>query len=114
MQKKYKVTLTKDEEHILRGILNHGKHGAQKRRRAQVLLFANEDRTDEQIVERTGMHRRAISLRRRFVEDGFEAVLKGKKRGHRPRALTGEDEARLIALACGPAPEGCARWTLRL
>ena len=58
---------------------------------SQVLLFANEGCTDEQIAERTGMRRRAIeSLRRRFVEDGFEVVLKGKKRGHRPRALTGE------------------------
>ena len=115
MLKKYKVTLTKDEENILRGIINRGKHGAQKRRRAQVLLFANEGCTDEQIAERTGMRRRAIeSLRRRFVEDGFEVVLKGKERGHRPRALTGEDEARLIALVCGSEPAGCARWTLRL
>jgi hypothetical protein len=28
--------------------------------------------------------------------------------------LTGEDEARLTALACGPSPEGTARWTLHL
>jgi transposase len=48
------------------------------------------------------------------VEDGFETTLEGKPRGHRPRSLTGEDEARLIALVCGPAPEGCARWTLQL
>jgi transposase len=53
-------------------------------------------------------------VRQRFVEDGFEVTLEGKPRGHRPRALTGEDEARLITLVCGPVPEGCARWTLRL
>ena len=82
---------------------------------SQALLLANEGRTDEQIAERTGMYRTAIeALRRRFVEDGFEVTLEGKARGHRPRLLTGEDEARLIALVCGPAPEGCARWTLRL
>jgi transposase len=51
---------------------------------------------------------------RRFVEEGFETALEGKPRGRRPCALTGEDEARLIALVCGPAPEGGARWTLRL
>jgi hypothetical protein len=28
--------------------------------------------------------------------------------------LPGEDEARLIALVCGPVPEGYAHWTLRL
>jgi hypothetical protein len=28
--------------------------------------------------------------------------------------LTGKQEAHLIAVACTPAPEGRARWTLRL
>ncbi|MDR2729661.1 MAG: helix-turn-helix domain-containing protein, partial [Treponema sp.] len=31
-----------------------------------------------------------------------------------PPKITGELEARIIALACGEAPEGRARWTLRL
>jgi hypothetical protein len=48
------------------------------------------------------------------VEDGFEVTVEGKARGHRPHALQGEDEARLIARVCGSAPEGSARWTLRL
>jgi transposase len=66
-------------------------------------------------AERAGMHRRAVeSLRQRFAEDGFEVTLEGKARGHRPRAPQGKDEAWLIALVCGPAPEGSARWTLRL
>jgi transposase len=57
------------------------------------------------IAERAGMHCRAVeSLRQRFVEDGFEVTLEGKARGHRPRALQGKDEARLITLACGQRP----------
>ena len=32
----------------------------------------------------------------------------------RPRIFDGETEAKLIALACSPAPEGFARWSLRL
>jgi transposase len=114
-QKKYLVTLTEDEEKLLHDIINKGKHGAQKRKRAQALLLANEGYTDEVIAERAGIGPRGIAfLRQRFVEDGFELTLEGKPRGHRPRALSGEDEARLITLVCGPAPEGCARWTLRL
>ena len=31
-----------------------------------------------------------------------------------PRKLDGKAEARLIALACSPPPEGRARWTLRM
>jgi transposase len=114
-EKKYKVTLTKDEEKQLHEIVNKGKHGAQKRKRAHALLLVNEGYTDEMIADRVGMHRRGIEdLRQRFVEEGFANTLEGKPRGHRPRALTGEDEARLITLVCGPTPEGCPRWTLRL
>jgi transposase len=115
MSKKYKVTLTKDEENLLHDIMNKGKYSAGKRKRVLALLLANEGYTDEAIAERTGMHRRGIEyLRQRFVKNGFELTLEGKPRGHRPRAFTGEDEARLIALVCGQAPEGCVRWTLRL
>jgi hypothetical protein len=38
-QKKYKVTLTGDEENLLHDILSRGKHGAGKRKRAQALLL---------------------------------------------------------------------------
>jgi transposase len=114
-EKKYKVTLTKDEEKQLHEIVNKGKHGAQKRKRAQALLLTNEEYTDEMTADRVGMHRRGIEeLRQRFVEEGFETVLEGKPRGHRPRTFTGEDEARLVTLVCGPVPEGCPQWTLRL
>jgi hypothetical protein len=39
---------------------------------------------------------------------------RSRRHGHRPRILTGEDEARLAALVCGLVPEGCARRALRL
>jgi transposase len=114
-QKKYRVTLTEEEKKALHEIVNRGKHGARKRKRAQALPPTGEGYTDEEAADRAGMHRRGIEeLRQRFVEEGFETVLEGKARGHRPRSLTGEDEARLVTLVCGPVPEGCARWTLKL
>jgi len=113
--KKYIVTLTKNEKAILNDIINKGKHSAEKRKRAQALLLANGDYTDDMIAERTGLSRRGLEqLRQRFVEEGFEVTLAGKPRGHRPKLLSGEDEARLVALACSPKPEGRTRWTLRL
>jgi hypothetical protein len=49
------------------------------------------------------------------VEQGLTAAIERKPRVRTTsRKLDGEGEARLIALACGPAPEGFARWTLRL
>jgi len=113
--KRYIVTLTKEEKKILTDVLNKGKHGAEKRKRAQALLLADQNYTDEMIAERSGLSRRGLEqLRQRFVEDGFEVTFNGKPRGHKPKALGGADEARLIALACGPKPDGRTRWTLRL
>jgi len=113
--KKYIVTLTKQEKITLNEIIDKGKHTSEKRKRAQALLFANENYTDEMIAERTGLSRRGLEqLRQRFVEEGFEITLKGKPRGHRQKILSGEDEARLITLVCSPKPDGRTRWSLRL
>ena len=96
--KKYIVTLTEDEKNTLKEIIHKGKHSAEKRKRAHALLLADENYTDEAIADRAGMSRRGVEpLRQRFVEDGFETTLEGNPRGHRPKALGGKDEARLIA-----------------
>jgi len=113
--KKYIITLTKEEKAILHDLVNRGKQTAEKRKRALALLLANENYTDDMIAERSGLSRRGLEqLRQRFVEEGFEITLNGKPRGHKPKSLSGADEARLIALVCSPKPDGRTRWTLRL
>ena len=54
--------------------------------------------------------------RRRLVEEGMAAALTRKYNPNsaRPRIFDGAAEAKLIALTCSPAPEGFARWSLRL
>ncbi|MCH8479598.1 MAG: helix-turn-helix domain-containing protein, partial [Wenzhouxiangella sp.] len=54
-------------------------------------------------------------IRERCVCEGLTGALERKKRVRdRPRKLDGEDEARLVALACSEAPAGHARWSLHL
>jgi len=54
-------------------------------------------------------------IRRRFVELGLKASLVRQPGGGRKqRCLDGEREAHLVALVCSDAPNGRARWTLRL
>src|SRR5206468_3890313 len=53
-------------------------------------------------------------VRRSFVEDGLEGTLVRRLVPRRPRRLDGEQEAHLIALACGSPPPGRCWWTLRL
>jgi hypothetical protein len=55
-------------------------------------------------------------IKRRFVEDGFEAALERKRQERPSRSIVfgGEFEAHLIAMACAKAPKGHCRWTVRL
>jgi len=51
-----------------------------------------------------------------FVEDSLGAALSRKTpaKPSRERTLDGRAEARLIALACSPPPDGRKRWTMQL
>ena len=120
--KKYVVRLSGAESDQLNALIHKGKRPAQLLTKARILLKADvsdsgEGCSDSQIsaaletsvanIERT---------RRRLVEEGFEAVLVRKYNPAcaRLRIFDGVAEARLIALTCGPAPAGYARWSLRL
>ena len=120
MVKRYVVRLTDEERKTLRGVVKKLSGSSQKVRRAQILLKADADGpawTDARIAEAFDCRIRTVEkLRQRFVEDGFEISLNGKKRSSPPRKklLDGDQEARVIALRLGPAPEGCGNWSLRL
>jgi hypothetical protein len=120
MPKKYIVRLTDPERVALTAVVKKLKGSSQKVRRAQILLKADADGpawTDAKIAEAVGCRTKTVeNVRERFVTLGFEVALDGKPREHapRPKALNGEQEARVIALRLGPPPKGFANWTLRL
>lgn len=113
-QKKYHVDLTGDERGELEKMLKGGKHGSRKLTRARILLLADAGRTDAEIVSALQTARPTVErTRQRFVEQGLGCLQEKARHGARPR-LTDKQETHLIALACANAPEGRARWTLRL
>ena len=120
MHKKYIVRLTGEEREPLEAMVSKGKTPARKIVHAQILLKADRDGpnwTDEEISEAFGVHTSTVrSIRERFVNEGLESALTRKKQAKPPREriLDGAKEAQLLAVACGSAPDGRARWTLRL
>jgi len=120
--KRYVVELTAQEQDELMKLVSKGKAAVRKITHARILLQANESQngpawTDAQISEAFGVHTNTIhDIRRRFVEDGWEAALVRKKQDQpsRKRIVDGEIEARPIALRCGQPPQGQGRWNLRL
>lgn len=118
---RYKVTLTQLEREHLEGIIAKGKHSSLQFRNACILLNSNEGEggnkwTNEQIAEFLRITPKTVErLRQRFVEDGFESCLDRKPYPEVKDVKTdGDFEAHLVALSCSKAPEGYARWSLRM
>jgi hypothetical protein len=121
MQKRYRVTLTEAERKDLQVMVSTGKAAARKLVRARVLLLADQaeggpSKPDAEIVAALGCGRATVErIRQQFVEEGLEEALKPRPTTRTYlRRLDGKAEAHLVAIACGPPPQGRARWTLRL
>ena len=120
--KKYVVRLSAEERDQLNDLIRSGKRSAQLLTKARILLKADvadagEGWSDSAIAGALDTSIANIErTRRQLVEEGFEAVLNRKYNPNSapPRIFDGVAEAKLIALACSPAPEGYARWSLRL
>ena len=114
------VRLTGDQRDALDRLLRTGSHPAAMRRRAQILLKADADGPDAWTDERIAAHLETsrmtvMRVRQQFAAEGLDATLHRKRpTGRQYRKLDGRQEARLVALACSPAPDGRARWTMGL
>lgn len=123
MTPRYRITLTAAERVMLEGLTRSAKTNAPKFVHARALLLCDTgpDGSGQpwkvaDVAAALGVSARTIEhLKERFVEQGLEAAL-GRKASFKLRDLTfdGKFEARLTALACSPAPEGRARWTVRM
>lgn len=121
MRKNYVVVLSPEERGRLETLISTGRTSSKRQIQARILLKADTSElgpgwSDEQISEALEISVSTVArVRKRSVEQGLSAVL-DRPLVRRPsrRRLDGEQEARLLAVACSPAPEGRARWTLRL
>ncbi len=123
LQMKYPVRLGVEEREWLERLTTTGVHSASMIRRARVLLALDctggDVGTRDEVAARAGVSRETVRLiSKRFAESGgdVQATIERKQREFPPvpSPVTGEVEARLIALACSTPPTGYARWSLRL
>lgn len=121
MHKRYTVTLTDGEREQLERLIAAGQAPARKLMHARILLKTDAGPdgpgwVDTKIAEAVAVSQPTVArVRRQYVEQGLEAALNRRppRREYR-RKLDGEQEAHLIALACGAPPAGSGRWSLRL
>jgi len=119
--KKYLVALADEERQQLETIARSNRRSLREKTRARILLLADANRDggglkDADIAQRIRCTALTVGkVRQRTTERGCVAAIEHKQQGKRkPRALDGQQEARLIALTCSAPPDGRKRWTLRL
>ena len=117
------IKLTAKERSEIERFCTTGVHSVRLVNRAKIILAldTSADRTAEKqdaIACRVGVSRQGVNDAKRdfLAAENISVFLQRKKRETPPvpSKLTGELEARVIALACGKVPKGYARWTLRL
>jgi hypothetical protein len=121
------VALSPADREMLVRLVRTGSHPAQQVRRARILLELDENNPDREgpvpfqavVAERAGVNvDTVVKVSKAYAERAGDvaATITRKKRLTPPVApiVTGEVEARLIALACSAPPEGKDRWSLRL
>lgn len=121
MSIRYKVTLGEEERDQLLQIISKGKHTSQVYRSAYILLNTDKGSFGKSVtnvelckVLKVGM-RTIDRVKKRFVEEGFEACLQRKPTTRiYDKKVDGDAEAHLISIACSEPPKGFSKWSLRL
>jgi putative transposase len=109
------VELSTDELRSLKTLLRRGTSAARVQTRARVLDLLHRGQHPQAIAATLNLSLPTIfNIKRRYLEEGFDSALQDKPRSGKPPRILGDVRARLTALACCEAPEGHARWTLRL
>jgi transposase len=121
MNKKYIVKLTKDERTTILLTLTEEKTSKTVRKRCNILLLADtqtgKNLTQEEIATKYQISNVCIyKTIKNYHQHGLQYALRRRTHKTPPRKpiVNGEDEARIIALACSEPPLGYARWPLRL
>jgi len=121
--KHIKIELNMEARAELEKFTRTGKRSVRLVNRAKIILELDEadgrkPLTQVKIAEKIGVDRRTVNdVKQAFLAaDSVTAFLQRKKRETPPvePKITGDVEAHIIALACSPVPEGCAKWSLRL
>lgn len=111
---KNRFYLSTTDRTYLQGLLSKGSLKVKILKRAQGLLYLDEGKGVLEIGALLGVTYPSVTRwRNRYMELGLKG-LEDKVRPGRPIVISGEQRAKITALACSEAPAGHARWTMRL
>ncbi|MDQ3845453.1 MAG: helix-turn-helix domain-containing protein [Bacteroidota bacterium] len=112
--KKQRLVLHPTDEAYLQGLLSKGSLTAKVFKRATALLELNRGKSFGAVAETLGVCYQSVSTWCTAYKKEGLGMLHDAPRSGRPIEIDGSQRAKITALACSAAPEGYARWSLRL
>jgi transposase len=112
--KKQHVKLTESDKGYLESLLSKGALKVRVQKRAMGLQMLDKGLTYQEVSKHLKTTNVTLSKWAASYKVTGLDFLKDKPRSGRPIGLSGEERAKVTALACSDAPEGYARWSLRL
>jgi len=108
------VQLSKRDRKRVTEMLNKGRESARVLRRASILRQLDRGQGAAQVADNVGVAPKTVrAIARRYEEEGLELALYEKPRPGQRRVLDAGQSQRIIAMVCGPPPQGQARWSVR-
>jgi putative transposase len=112
--KKAPLTLKDEDRKRLETLLSKGKLAIKVYKRATALLELERGKRLKEVATTLGVNYNTVATwRDSYQRDGLRC-LEDAPRSGRPIRIDGTQRAKITALACSDAPEGHARWSLRL
>ena len=109
------VQLRERERRQIAQMLTKGRESVRVLRRALILRQLDQGQRVAEVAANVGAGATTVrAIARRYEEEGLDAALYEKPRPGKARTLNQGQGQRIIAMVCGPAPAGRARWSVRL
>lgn len=112
--KKQHVELSVEDKKSLEDLLSKGIQKVRVQKRAMALQMLDKGMTYQEVKKHLNVSHISLSKWATLYKTEGLKMLHDKPRSGRPVGLSGEERAKVTALACSTPPEGYARWSLRL
>ncbi len=93
-----KIKLEEDEVQYLIDFVKKGQKSARELTRARILLLANKNKKNTEIVEILNVSRNTVGrIKKRYLDEGLQSALEDKTRTGQPIKYTEKHTAEIIA-----------------
>lgn len=112
--KKQHISLTKEDKKFISDLLSKGTQKVRVQKRALALQMLDSGKTIREVQKMLQVSYPTVhGWVKKYKSEGLNFLI-DKPRSGRPNIFSGEDRAKVTALACTEPPKGYARWSLRL